>query len=112
MGVWQDSEILPAPSLRILEFGNFVPGSVDYVELVDALGVYNAPVSFLSKPGVYNTQTPVARLITIDPAKADRSSGWVVWMGVVVGGMELVCHVCPLEPNKSEMARGSSVRWL
>ena len=49
-GVGQDSRILPAPSLRILEFGNFVPGSVDYVEMVDALGVYNAPVSYLSKP--------------------------------------------------------------
>ena len=35
-GVGQDSRILPAPSLRILEFGNFVPGSVAYVELVDA----------------------------------------------------------------------------
>ena len=35
-GVGQDSRILPAPSLRIWEFVNFVPGSVAYVELVDA----------------------------------------------------------------------------
>ena len=50
MGVGQDSEILPAPSLTIWDFWNLVPGSVDYVELVDALAVYNASVSFLSKP--------------------------------------------------------------
>ncbi len=36
--------------LIISEFLKYVPGSVDYVELVDALGVYNAPVSYLSKP--------------------------------------------------------------